>query len=318
MQHFCSCWAAVRITDETQKRLVDRPGSWKVLAGGIPGICHENCQSFQDARDMWEPQTCTIGGAKWLVAAERKCFNVSSPDCAASFGKTYSRVITLLAAQCFPDEFFQSEDEVQRDESEGQLGPQPVIAAAKPCIDKAGCMEIKVGDSEVTKKSSNRELRNACNTWSCATSGDKKKLWRRLLAHSLVVYNESALEVAEKLYAEQGREPVTLRKPANVSSEDLVKHELTHHPSLSSCEACVRARSREDNHPDVETKPEATACRDGGVVFSMDYGFWGIASFLRRVIQSMVAFWECCLRKGPQRGEVHDRGDCAAQHGVCR
>ena len=99
------------------------------------------------------------------------------------------------------------------------------------------------------------------------------------MAHSLVAYNESALEVAEKLYAEQGRQ-LTLRMPANVSPEDLVKHELTHHPRLSSCEACVRARSREDNRPDVETKPEATACRDGVVVFSMDYGFWGDCKFL--------------------------------------
>ena len=156
---FAVVGAAVRITDEMQKRLVDRPGSWKALAGGIPGICHENCESFQDARDM-EPQyfparATLVEQNGWWQLKENVSDYVNSPDCAASFGKTYSRLITLLAAQCFPDEFFQSEDEVQRDESEGQLGPQPVTAAAKPCIDKAGCVEIKVGDSEVTEKSSN-------------------------------------------------------------------------------------------------------------------------------------------------------------------
>lgn len=82
------------------------------------------------------------------------------------------------------------------------------------------------------------------------------------MAHSIVVYNESALEVAEKLYSEGCREPVALRRPAQVSVEDLAKHVRS---------MCVRARNREDSRPEVETTPEARADRWRCCAF---HGLW--------------------------------------------
>ena len=293
---FAVVGAAVKLTDEMQKKLVGRPGTWKVLAGGIPGICYENCQAFQDARDMWEPQyfparATLVEQNGWWQLKENISDYVNSPDCAAQFGQTYSRAITLLAAQCFPDEFFQNDDELQHDEADGQLGPQPVVAVAKPRVDVLETAKIKAGDLEVTEKSSNRELRDACRVWSLPTSGDKRKLWRRLLAHSLVVYNESALEVAEKLYSEQGREAITLRKPAHVSFEDLAKHELTHHPRLSSCEACVVPKAGR-----TIAQRWKQSQKGAQIVMEVWYFPWTtvsgvIANFLLFMILSMVVFW---------------------------
>ena len=78
------------------------------------------------------------------------------------------------------------------------------------------------------------------------------------MAFKVNLENQMHLAVANKLYNEQRRRPVTLGHPKFPSLAEQELHNVTHWPFASWCQACVAAASRstEDKHEKSENKED--------------------------------------------------------------
>ena len=73
--------------------------------------------------------------------------------------------------------------------------------------------EVELDEVTFSEKMSVKELQMACKERQLAHTGSKKKLLERLVTFKVNLENQMHLAVANKLYNEQRRRPVTLGQP---------------------------------------------------------------------------------------------------------
>ena len=111
--------------------------------------------------------------------------------------------------------------------------------------------EVELDEVTFSEKMSVKELQMACKERQLAHTGSKKKLLERLVAFKVNLENQMHLAVANKLYNEQKRRPVTLGQPKLPSLAEQELHNVTRWPFAS-----VASRSKEDKHEKSENKED--------------------------------------------------------------
>ncbi|CAE7220909.1 unnamed protein product [Symbiodinium sp. CCMP2592] len=140
------------------------------------------------------------------------------------------------------------------------LGPSPVEVLGD---DEEA---LVVNGTRLTEISPLRELRLGCRFLGISKNGSKSAVWQRLKKE--VAHSKLQLEVAasEAVRAEFSRDPIVQALPVPPSPELVALHEVTHLPRADWCEACIAARSREDNFEAAGPKREFP-------VISLDFMF---------------------------------------------
>ena len=158
-----------------------------------------------------------------------------------------------------------SEDEREGEEElEMQLEAQDIekmVVADRPD-------EIELDEVMYTEKMSAKELQMACKERELPYTGSKRRLLDRLLAFKINIENKLKLSIANKLFQEQQRKPMTLGQPKLPSLKDQEAHFVTHTPYAAWCQACVASRAKEDKRELREEKPDL-----GRNVIQLDFFF---------------------------------------------
>lgn len=69
-----------------------------------------------------------------------------------------------------------------------------------------------------------------------------------MLAFKINIGNKLKLSIANKLFQEQQRKPMTLGQPKLPTMKEQETHFVTHIPYAPWCQACVASRAKEDKH----------------------------------------------------------------------
>ena len=116
--------------------------------------------------------------------------------------------------------------------------------------------EIELDEVVYTDKMSVKELQLACKERNLPYSGSKRRLLDRLLAFRINLENQMKFSIANKLFEEQQRKPLTLGQPKLPSRKDQEAHFVTHIPYAAWCQACVASRAKEDHYVSREVKED--------------------------------------------------------------
>ncbi|CAE7034963.1 GIP [Symbiodinium sp. CCMP2592] len=215
-------------------------------------------------RDQWVPS--------WILskAGDRKyevfeCCEVWEDRLEFGFGACESKVLTILTKEAIePSDLGTVLQQV----------PNPLKPLTKQTPKHPRNHEVLGDDEEVlvvngerlTELSPLRELRLGCRFLGISKNGSKSAVWQRLKKE--VAHSKLQLEVAasEAVRAEFSRDPVMQARPVPPSPELVELHEVTHLPRADWCEACIAARSREDNYDAAGPKREFP-------VISLDFMF---------------------------------------------
>ena len=125
-----------------------------------------------------------------------------------------------------------------------------------------------IGPLRITPTSELKEMKEACKYLYLSKNGSKGVLWQRLKKEVATNKLKATVQISEDIRKEFERDPIPEALPALPSQEEIEKHELTHLPRASWCEACQAAKSREDNFDESTEKPQRP-------VFSLDFMFTG-------------------------------------------
>ena len=137
-----------------------------------------------------------------------------------------------------------------------------------PAIADESFEKMTIGGIEFSSDSTVKELRDACKVLDVGQSGGKQLLWQRLKKEAASSKLKTMVEVSKAIEKEFEREPRGDPEPVKPSPEEVARHELTHLPKASWCEACSATRGRERNFEVSEKK------HDGSLI-SMDFKFTG-------------------------------------------
>ena len=131
-------------------------------------------------------------------------------------------------------------------------------------------MRVEIDEHVLTMDTKIKVLKDWCTRIGLATSGNKTKVLNRLRAYKANEERKVALELAQKLYAEDERRPLTLQVPKLPTRAEQDLHFLTHLPYAAWCSYCVAHRGKED----ARKQEDGSDRRDRGrSVISFDYGF---------------------------------------------
>ena len=117
--------------------------------------------------------------------------------------------------------------------------------------------EVELDEVTYSEKTLVKELQMACKDRQLAHTGSKKKLLERLIGYKVYMETRMHMAVANKLYDEKRRRPVTLGQPKLPSLEEQEIHNVTHWPYAAWCQACVASRAKEDKHESTDKKEDA-------------------------------------------------------------
>ena len=191
------------------------------------------------------------------VAIERFGKLVRDPQPAAGIGEELER-------EQRESERAEAQEALQaRDAERAPLVPPPEVH-----VDD-GRERISLAGVEVDELSSLGTLRAACKFLEVSHHGTKAVLWNRIKQAVTKSRLDAVTQIADSVLKEYERpaEGEPLAKLPSVAEQEL--HALTHLPRQPWCQACLAARSREDNHS--ATAPEERAIP----VVSMDYMYTG-------------------------------------------
>ena len=126
--------------------------------------------------------------------------------------------------------------------------------------------EVEPDETFFAEKTSVKDLQVACKEWNLLFSGSKGRNLERLMNLKVNIETQMQLSIANKIYEEQQRLPVTIGQPKLASLADQERHFVTHMPHAGWCQACgVRCQSgqrgqacelrgtrrpRKESHPD--------------------------------------------------------------------
>ena len=116
--------------------------------------------------------------------------------------------------------------------------------------------EVELDEVVYTDKMTVKELQLACKERELPYSGSKKRLLDRLMAFRINLENQMKLSIANKLFEETQRRPLTLGQPKLPSKKDQEAHFVTHIPYAAWCQACVASRAKEDHYTSREEKED--------------------------------------------------------------
>ena len=126
--------------------------------------------------------------------------------------------------------------------------------------------EVELDEVTYSEKMTVKELQMARKERQLAHTGSKKKLLERLVGYKVYMETKMHVAVANKLYEEKRRRPVTLGQPKLPSLEEQEVHNVTHWPYAAWCQACVASRAREDKRESSDKKEDA-----GKSVIELDF-----------------------------------------------
>ena len=104
--------------------------------------------------------------------------------------------------------------------------------------------EVELDEVIFNEKNTVKELQLACRERGLAYTGSEKRLLSRLIAFKVDIENKFQMSIANKLFKEQQRTPLTLGQPKLPSLAEQELHFVTHWPYAPWCQACVAARAR--------------------------------------------------------------------------
>ncbi|CAE7811967.1 unnamed protein product [Symbiodinium sp. CCMP2592] len=150
-----------------------------------------------------------------------------------------------------------------RDAEQAPMVPPPEVQ-----VDD-GRERVSLAGIDVDEASSLGTLRAACKFLDISHHGTKAVLWNRIKQSVTKSRLDAVTQIADAVLKEYERpaEGEPLAKLPSVAEQEL--HALTHLPRQPWCQACLAARSREDNH--TATSPEERAIP----VVSVDYMYTG-------------------------------------------
>ncbi|CAE7542324.1 unnamed protein product [Symbiodinium sp. CCMP2592] len=163
-----------------------------------------------------------------------------------------------------------NEDEMEVDRGDAaQPRPEgPMLGPHAVEVEDPEQEAVVVNDVRLTETSPLRELRIGCRFLNISKNGSKAAVWKRLKREVALAKLKVSVEASEAVKAEYDREPLVPALAERPSEELVLLHETTHLPRADWCEACLAARSREDNYDDSGPTREFP-------VISIDYMFTG-------------------------------------------
>ena len=112
--------------------------------------------------------------------------------------------------------------------------------------------EVELDETMFSEKTSVKDLQVACKERNLPYTGSKKRLLERLMSFKINIETQMQLSIANKIYKEQQRIPVTIGQPKLPSFSEQERHFITHMPYAGWCQACVASRAKEDKHVNRE------------------------------------------------------------------
>ena len=220
---------------------------------------------IKDKDDMWTQ----IGSAPDFMDLGSKAFRrigTGGPQrtltfFAASMTEDYWEMESEVPVNPFPEEKTRapqgrmdwSEDDREEEEDlETKIDAQDIeklVVADRP-------NEVELDEVIYTDKMPVKELQLACKARGLPYSGSKRRLLDRLMAFRINIENKMKLNIANKLFREQERKPVTLGQPRLPSLKEQEIHFVTHNPYAPWCQACVASRAKEDKYETQDAKPD--------------------------------------------------------------
>ena len=161
--------------------------------------------------------------------------------------------------------------------------------------------EIEIDNRIFNTSNSMKELQEACKSRGLPISGSKRKLLQKLAVFKRELEDRVRMDIANKLFQERERKPLTLGQPRLPSVKEQELHFVTHLPYAPWCQACVANRAREDRHQAQQEKED----RGKNVIaFDFCYTYTGQEADEKQVVEE---------REDPV-GKVEERQD---QYGTC-
>ena len=140
--------------------------------------------------------------------------------------------------------------------------------------------KVVIGEVELTKHSSIRDVRNGCRYLGVSQSGSREKLFRRIVFANEKTLRRQALEVAQRQYeAEVVQAEVVQAALRQPTPHERKLHEATHLPFRQWCGHCVAAKSKDNVHKhqedDQRSRPTVQVdfghAECGEVLIAVDY-----------------------------------------------
>ena len=116
--------------------------------------------------------------------------------------------------------------------------------------------EVELDETMFSEKTSVKDLQMARKERNLPYTGSKKRLLERLMNFKINIETQMQLSIANKIYKEQQRIPVTIGQPKLPSLAEQERHFITHMPYAGWCQACVASRAKEDKHVNREEQED--------------------------------------------------------------
>ena len=278
------------------------PG-WHVLPNGIVVHFNPTATHLLDATANFGPEWTSRmtlvkiedSGGQWeQLESEESYRDIENPFRPLSENGRSKKALTFVAPARIKDHFIENSEvpisqyplldgEVAAwpddDEDEVEGGEIPVLAAegGAPAemredveFQDPSEIEVQIDETLLTMSSKMKDLQEMCSKLNLPTSGDKTKVLKRLQKYKHNEEERLALEVAQRLYAESRREPISIKTPKLPTKHEQEIHALTHIPFADWCQSCVATRSRED----VRKEDDRSDKKDRGKnLISFDFVF---------------------------------------------
>ena len=116
--------------------------------------------------------------------------------------------------------------------------------------------EVELDETMFSEKTSVKDLQMACKERNLPYTGSKKRLLERLMNFKINIETQMQLSIANKIYKEQQRIPMTIGQPKLPSLAEQERHFITHMPYAGWCQACVASRAKEDKRVNREEQED--------------------------------------------------------------
>ena len=108
---------------------------------------------------------------------------------------------------------------------------------------------LEIEGVRLTASSAAKLLKAACSSLRLSQAGSRAKLWDRLQKHWAQQRLKMSSEIAQTVLDEVKKDPIPQAIPAKPEDpNEVLLHQLTHHPYQAWCESCVMGKGRPDAH----------------------------------------------------------------------
>ena len=116
--------------------------------------------------------------------------------------------------------------------------------------------EVELDEVTYDENAKVKDLQLACKERNLPYTGSKKRLLARLVAFKVDLENKLQLSIANKLFNESQRRPMTLGQPRLTSLKEQELHFVTHWPYAPWCQARMASRAKEYKRLPQEKKAD--------------------------------------------------------------